>query len=319
MPTENRRIATYLPKQIDDRLEAFKSERSIKGDSQALIVILSEFFGVSQQVAYSVDYSSFATQEQLEALSLKVNNISEKLSELSSKLFSELPRETEKLNEHIDAVQLVPLNIEVSPTGELLSGSSVSINPDNAPKSELSSISPDKSKPPAAMEGIEALTPLMSNNIRLSVNELTKRLNVSRSTMSLKRKDAPEKFAVWTLVKDPDAIAWSFVPESGDFQPIGNIPDELKSELPQTLFGSSSHSELAKHLGIDNSTLSHWKKNKSPDELLKATSEKDPNSIGWILIPGSKRFKPDADLQSKQDNPLQGDLLSESVSESPAI
>lgn len=43
MPTENRRIATYLPKQVDERLEAFKAERSIKGDSQALIVILSEF------------------------------------------------------------------------------------------------------------------------------------------------------------------------------------------------------------------------------------------------------------------------------------
>jgi hypothetical protein len=78
MPTENRRIATYLPKHIDDLLEAFKSEHSIKGDSQALITILSEFFGVSQEVTHQ---SGSARIDEI---------ITAKLTQLKSELLDEL-------------------------------------------------------------------------------------------------------------------------------------------------------------------------------------------------------------------------------------
>ena len=44
MPTDKHRIAAYLPKEVDEKFQAFKKEREV-GDSQALVLILSEFFG----------------------------------------------------------------------------------------------------------------------------------------------------------------------------------------------------------------------------------------------------------------------------------
>jgi len=80
MSTQNRRVATYLPPHIDEPFKAFKSQRDIKGDSEALIAILSEYLQVSQEVAYP---SSSNLLRRIEA-------IEEKLSTLKSELLSEV-------------------------------------------------------------------------------------------------------------------------------------------------------------------------------------------------------------------------------------
>lgn len=198
MGTDNRRVAAYLPKEIDDRLKEFISERGLKGDSPALIEILSEYFGVSRQVAQSVDYSLFVTQSQFEELAAKV---------------SELSAANEKS---------IPL------------GSLISKLPDRVRRLE-------------------------------------------------------DKVAFLEIAKSQGATL--------------------------------STGELAKRLGIDSSTLSHWKstgkKGKSPDELLKATREKDPEGIGWIVVPENGKFKPERDLLGSPSDGLQGSLLGEVESEPP--
>jgi uncharacterized protein YfkK (UPF0435 family) len=80
MPTQNRRVATYLPPHIDEPFKSFKSQRNIKGDSEALIAVLSEYFQVSQEVAYP---SSSNLLQKIEA-------IEKKLGSLKGELFSEL-------------------------------------------------------------------------------------------------------------------------------------------------------------------------------------------------------------------------------------
>lgn len=99
MPTENRRVATYLPKDISDRLEAFKTERDIKGDSQALIVILSEFLGVSQQVAHPVAQDSSKIIERIQAIESGLESLK---GNLLSELQSELLRIEKDLNNRLD-------------------------------------------------------------------------------------------------------------------------------------------------------------------------------------------------------------------------
>jgi hypothetical protein len=177
MPTKNRRVATYLPPELDDRLKTFIGERNLKGESQALITILSEFFGVSYPVAQQVDYSAFVTQEQFRELSDRLQGLIE---------------------------------------------------------------SNEKSSSPNAI-----LSKLLER-----VEQIESRLN--------------------------------------------NL--ESCADRETTL----SNGDLAKRLGIDSSTLSHWKssgkKGKSPDELLKATREKDPDGIGWIIIPATGRFKPEREI-----------------------
>lgn len=202
MPTENRRIATYLPKEILDRFTAFKSERGIKGDSQALIAILSEFFGVSQNIAH----------------------ISQKVAHSSN--FVDISRFEELLSK-VEALEKGEKQSEASGSNSKLLG------------------------------------------IKSSLNQLESRL--LRLESILVSKDS-------TL----------------------------------------STVELAKRLGINSSTLSHWKgsdpkRGKSPNELLQATREKDPDGVGWILIPETNRFKPEKALQSGSKNVQQGELLSTSA------
>lgn len=192
MPTENRRVATYLPKELDDCLKAFIVERNLKGDSPALIVILSEYFQVDTLVAQRVDYSGFVKTEQFQELAAKVSELTERVEKGDS--VSGLPDKIRQIAERLDRVETAR---------------------------------------------------------------------------------------------------------------VQSLPSRV-----ETL----SIGELAKRLNIDASTLSHWKssgskKGKSPDELLQATRAKDPDGIGWILLPEGKRFKPERKLPSSLPSESQGELL----------
>jgi hypothetical protein len=96
MPTAKHRIAAYLPPEIDEKFQAFKQERGV-GDSQALILILSEFLGVSHEVSHA---------SSLDVDVLKNELLSELLGELDSK-FSEL--KDELLGEPL---KLVDVNVD---------------------------------------------------------------------------------------------------------------------------------------------------------------------------------------------------------------
>jgi hypothetical protein len=94
MPTQNRRVATYLPSYIDEPFKAFKSQRDIKGDSEALIAILSEYLQVSQEVAYQ---SSSNLLQRIEA-------IEEKLGSLKDELLSELKNQSPIIQSDLDGL-----------------------------------------------------------------------------------------------------------------------------------------------------------------------------------------------------------------------
>ena len=73
-----------------------------------------------------------------------------------------------------------------------------------------------------------------------------------------------------------------------------------------------STNELAKRLNMPSSSLSHWKssgsRGKTPEQLLKATREKDPDGIGWILLRDINKFKPEKPLLSSSLSNSQGEL-----------
>lgn len=79
MPTAKHRIAAYLPPEIDDKFQVFKQEREV-GDSQALILILTEFLGVDR-----------GNSPKLEVMK----------SELKSELLSELNARFDKLRSEL--------------------------------------------------------------------------------------------------------------------------------------------------------------------------------------------------------------------------
>jgi hypothetical protein len=50
MPTEKKKIAAYLADDVGRKFDEFKRVRGIKGDSQALNQLLSEYFGITESL-----------------------------------------------------------------------------------------------------------------------------------------------------------------------------------------------------------------------------------------------------------------------------
>lgn len=243
MPTQNRRVATYLPLEIDDRLKAFIAERNFKGDSPALIAILSEFFGVSQEVTHQSNSLVASLQSRIEALE-------EKLIHIKAELLSEL--RTELLEHRSSSIEQAKAEVK----DELLS--------------ELK-------------------------------NESLKSEPVSGQLDLLKEAGEPRE-------------SKSELPGKEQKQ----VP--VRTLKPPSLDGTLTTGELAKRFGIDNSSVSHWRpggrREKSPEELLKITREKDPDSIGWIYLPDVKRFRSERDIPSEPPKVLKSDSLNTTESKS---
>jgi hypothetical protein len=175
MPTDNRRIATYFPKDVDDRFTAFKLDRGIKGDSQALLIIVSEFLGVNQEVAYS---SSPDLLNRFEGLERLVFQIQQELEQIRS--LSKLPEDKESTQQVISDVPgqlnfLEPILIE----------SPISIDL----PSELTG------NPLFCLTG-----PEMAKRLGLTPKKLTDR----------RRARSPEAFGQWLKEVDPDGVAWQY-------------------------------------------------------------------------------------------------------------
>lgn len=218
MPTENRRVAAYLPKNIDDRLEAFKAERGLKGDSPALIAILSEFLGVSQEVAYQSDPSIQLQQiEQLKG---------ELLSELQSKLFEFRSEVEQRLQNLEEKVNLTPsAKVELELLSEL---DEESLGQQEVP-GQLKLIPVDE-EGTFTNQADELLSDLESESQDdapqkiqpLSESALAKRLGVTINALrqvKTKDKKVAGSFARWSRSKDDDGIAWEYDPQTKLFQP----------------------------------------------------------------------------------------------------
>ncbi len=232
MSTKNRRVATYLPNELSSKFEAFKTEREV-GDSQALVLILSEFLGGDRQKE------------------LDTSELDGKLSIVRSELKSELLIE---LTQTIEA-QIGKLLSELSSsspsskTEDVKNGSSLPNSPqNNSSVIQLDWIKLGEEKDDVAI-GAEAanedsqadvervdLLPLEAH-ITLQSNILANRLGVGRTAISSNKKNMPEQeFYDWLKQKDPDSISWE--PVGGDLKvyskgwiPSKDTSSELLSEL----------------------------------------------------------------------------------------
>jgi len=228
MPTQNRRVATYLPKEIDDRLKAFIAERGLKGDSLALIVILSEYFGVSQQMAHKVDYSSFVTQEQFNELAAKVSELAAAIEKSSSQnsLLSRLPEKLKQLEERVEAIEETKSQLEHQ---EISTDESVPGQIDLlgwVPEEIQGELSSELPKNENSAPGDESQSPKSSSDSELKPmngHTLSVRFRLHKAVVGNNKnnwKDNPDKFVAWTKKKDPSGVAWRYNPEDKLYHPI---------------------------------------------------------------------------------------------------
>jgi hypothetical protein len=197
MPTENRRVAAYLPKELDDRFKAFIAERNLKGESQALVVILSEFLGVSQQVAQQVDYSEFVKFNEFQKILDKVSR-----DDSNSELLNSLAEKIKCLEERLETLEVNVLPLPVSspmpyPYGESTKQMDLLTAIDSTLDDSLSS-------PNSELLDIKPLRPLNGHELGL-------RFRLDKGAPSKERRRMPpERFLQWTIEKDPDDIAWEY-------------------------------------------------------------------------------------------------------------
>jgi len=198
MATDNRRVAAYLPSEIDDRFKAFKIERGLatedepnSNDSKALIQILSEYFGVSQS-AHSVAH--YVTIEQFNDLSTKV----EKLYGL--------------LQQSDDRIEEIASGIKSELLSELKDNLPISTRP-----GQLSILQPEQEK--ESVQNKVSQSSLPSELLEgLSAVKLGKRLGSDRKKLSKIKAD--KDFTEFCRSKDPNGIGWEYREDKKKFFPV---------------------------------------------------------------------------------------------------
>jgi deoxyribodipyrimidine photolyase len=181
MPTSKHRIAAYLPPEVDEKFQAFKQERGV-GDSQALIMILTEFLEVSQLVSHN---------GSLDIEVLKSELLSELLSELDSK-FSEL--KSELLSKPLESVVVTQESLK-----------DVNIRHDSLINAQFTSES--------SSDLLEAVKVDLTSTARLTIAQLSAHFGCDPSLLrkqKSKYRDEPEKFEAWSKSRDPDGYGWKF-------------------------------------------------------------------------------------------------------------
>ena len=198
MPTENRRIATYFPKDIDDRFSAFKLKRGIRGDSQALLTIVSEFFEVTQEVAH---FSSPDLLDRFESLEKVVFQIQQELGQIRSVTESSYEQEIQESLEQVISVVPGQLNL---------------LEPGIKPSDPVALLSELISEPLFCLTG----------------SELSKRLGLSSKVLSdRRRKRTNAVFIEWSKMIDPDGIGWQYDSEKKAYfsiHPVQETPADCQ-------------------------------------------------------------------------------------------
>lgn len=202
MATDNPRIAAYVPKVIHERIKQFKDDRELKSESQAITIALSEFFGVSQEVAYQ---SSSDLVQRIDALEQKLNHIKD---DIRDELLSEL--KDEPLNLDNPEIENDPLS---ESQGELF------IEAEEPTEVEVE---------PIASEGITVKNSEPRGSLLgepLTASNLSRRFGLDRNAVAKarhKHKNSPEKFQQWLQAHDPNGLKWKYREDEKLYYPVSS-------------------------------------------------------------------------------------------------
>lgn len=273
MPTENRRVAAYLPKVIDERLEAFKVERGLKGDSPALVAILEEYFGLSQEVAH-------LSSSEHDDLSRRVDDLKTEISQLESKLFSELKGSLlgELRSELLDdgRIDLTASEPDLPSPGQL---SFLELTP------ESESDTPSELKSESSEQVINDNNPedreLIDESPEINTNDVDQPLDQISLHPSLE--------------VDQELDADDSPSELNDGSPSEN---SKSSEPLDRLIGELhplSEAELAERWQLQKSRSIRNKRSNSrhnPQEFIDWSIEKDPEDVAWVYHKDTRLYHP---------------------------
>jgi hypothetical protein len=202
MATENRRVAAYLPPELDKAFLAFKISAGLatedspnQNDSKALVQILSEFLKVSYSVTHSSD------SDVMSLLSL----LEQRLSDLEERV-----NDNQKLAEGVkedlaSTLSNVPIPV-VKGQMSLLDVPEIRAEEGNIFLESVGSSLPSQEHIPAQLlEG-------------LGREDISKRLRMHPDNITKKKKLGNDAFSAWSQSRDPDGIPWKY--EDSKYVPV---------------------------------------------------------------------------------------------------
>lgn len=253
MTTDNPKVSGYVSQEICDRLKAFKEERKLKSISEALGILLAEYFKVDQKEVYQTSLLSgdnFVSVDRFEALEKKFSELSSSLPSELERMFNDL--RSELLNSLPKAIEVETVNVESEPLSELQDMSLseplselVSEPEEDTNSLQLGIIDIDADQvriEESVFDPEKQLITALSEALKpLSGKLLAKRLGTNATILSTNTKKMPEvRFYSWLKTNDFDKISWQ--PVGGDLKkrisgwiPAENTSSELLGRLKEWL------------------------------------------------------------------------------------
>lgn len=212
MPTDNPKVSAYVPQALKDRLTEFRHEQGNISESQAVIIILSEYFGIPTNVNSAPEGVTVGcvTPARLEQLESQVAILTSTIEEIKSSLLSRpTVDQVEQTNqeEEIETESSLDSELQKETTGEEYQVE------DSLPDTLLS-------EPPIKYE--------------LTNHQMAKRMKLTTRSFNNKRSSlSPEQVIQWIQEKDPDHIKWRIIRGSKTltYVPSGELSSEQDSRL----------------------------------------------------------------------------------------
>jgi hypothetical protein len=247
MGTDNPKVSAYVPQVLKDRLKEFREERNNISESQAVTIILAEYFQMPDVLGRSPEIGGVGgvTLARMEALEREFSSFAksveqrlQELAELIKKPGEPLVDQSKPIEEVIDTQQTINKSSEPLTSGEPIQlelnqvRESSNSSPLNEPPERLEEIE-EKTEVPLGLQS-EPVSELQDEIKPIPAIKLSGlRFGRSKDTIAgVKRKMTIERFTEWTREQDPDNIAWKYVesPTKG-YIPADELPSELKRKL----------------------------------------------------------------------------------------
>lgn len=257
MGTKHPKVSAYVPQVLKDRLDKFIKERNDIPESQAVNIILAEYFGMTEVLGRSPQGGGGVTLARMEALEKRLADFSELVE-----------RRLQEFREVIEGFSGLPMNRQVAysepPVSEQDDGLSSELNSgldkddlelqgetdvieDKLPKTDdlqgKQNGEPPSNLPSESLTGSTNHTQISlilgveeseKYSIRIDGDLLARRIRLTAGSLKNKRsKLSDQEFTEWTTTKDDDGIGWKGVKEGKRlyYEPAMPIKDELLSKL----------------------------------------------------------------------------------------
>lgn len=272
MATKNRRVAAYLPDSIDEKLQDFKVKQGLpvsadkpnQSDSQALIVILKEFFGVAQEVSHAPGQQEVIFQ-RLQTLEESIEKGLAVVKDDLNTLGGVVAHEIKVLTDRVDSLEQPSVKEPEQPESQQQS------EPESESKSE-----------PQSEQDAEILS-------QSAVVE-------NEETLTNKVEGESSKEHVVDVVEGQGKTTTDTTLSTTTTESSNTQKPESQAIGDDVVF---SLKELAGRFEIDKSNISHAKSKKSPEEFEKWLRDKDPDDKAWVWMPDKKKYRLMKDSESK--------------------